>query len=137
MCEKNLERKQLSLFPFDEDDLNEETIVDDDITNDNSITDDKDNIVVDSSKRKKRSKKTTSKSCKTCHRNIIENENRDMLRFTNTFHQVSAKNYCRTHEASHSNHKCKPHWCGDCGFLLNYEIHINSDNWRDEIQEGK
>ena len=121
MCEKNLERKQMSLFPFDEDDINEETIIDSD------VNDDIDDTILKPSKRKKRSKKTTSKSCNTCHRNIIENENRDMLRFTNTFHQVSAENYCKTHETSHSDHKCKPHWCGDCGFLLSYEIRINFD----------
>ena len=130
MCKKNFEGKQLSFFPFDEDDINDETIVDNDINDDNLITDDKDNIVVGASKRKKRSKKkTTSKSCKTCYRDIIENENRDMLRFTNTFHQVSAKNYCNTHETSHTDHKCKPHWCGDCGFLLSYEISINFDKY--------
>ena len=130
MCKKNFEGKQLSFFPFDEDDINDETIVDNDINDDNLITDDKDNIVVGASKRKKRSKKkTTSKSCKTCYRDIIENENRDMLRFTNTFHQVSAKNYCKTHEISHTDHKCKPHWCGDCGFLLSYEISINFDKY--------
>ena len=117
----------MSLFPFDEEDLNEETIVDDDITDDSSITDDKDNIVVGASKRKKRSKKTITKSCNSCYRDIIKNEDRDMLRFTNTYHQISAENYCKTHEASHSDHKCKPHWCGDCGFLLNYEISINFD----------
>ena len=129
MCEKNFEGKQLSLFPNDEDDINEETIVDDDISDDSLITDDKDNIIVDAPKRKKRSKKkkTTTKSCKSCYRDIIENENRDMLRFTNTFHQVSAENYCKEHQTSHSDHKCKPHWCGDCGFLLNYEISINFD----------
>ena len=128
MCKKNFDRKQMSLFPFDEDDINDETIVDNDIDNDNDITDDKDNIVVSASKRKKRSKKTT-KSCKTCHRNIIENENRDMLRFTNTYHQLSAKNYCKEHETSHGDHKCKPHWCGDCGFLLSYQISINFDKY--------
>ena len=124
MCEKNFEGKQLSFFPFDEDDINDETIVDNDIDDDSLITDDKDNIVVSASKRKKRSKKITSKTCKTCYRDIIENENRDMLRFTNAYHQLSAKNYCDEHEASHSNHKCKPHWCGDCGYLIKYDVEI-------------
>ena len=123
MSKKIFEGKQMSLFPFDEDDINEETIID------NDINDDIDDTIVKPSKRKKRSKKkkTTSKTCNTCYRDIIENENRDMLRFTNTFHQVSAENYCKTHETSHSDHKCKPHWCGDCGFLLSYEIRINFD----------
>ena len=123
MSKKIFEGKQMSLFPFDEDDINEETIID------NDINDDIDDTIVKPSKRKKRSKKkkTTSKTCNTCYRDIIENENRDMLRFTNTFHQVSAENYCKTHETSHSDHKCKPHWCGDCGFLLSYQISINFD----------
>ena len=113
----------MSLFPFEEDDINEEIIID------NDINDDIDDTIVKPSKRKKRSKKkkTTSKTCNTCYRDIIENENRDMLRFTNAYHQLSAKNYCDEHEASHSNHKCKPHWCGDCGFLLSYKISINYD----------
>ena len=121
MCEKNFKGKVLSLFPFDEDDINDEIIVDSD------VNDEIDDTILKPSKRKKRSKKTTSKSCNTCHRDIIQNENRDMLRFTNTYHQLSAKNYCKTHQTSHSDHKCKPHWCGDCGFLLNYEIRINFD----------
>jgi len=131
MCEKNFEGKQLSLLPDDEDDILEETIVDNDIDDESLITDDEDNIVVDASKRKKRSKKkkTTTKSCKTCYRDIIENENRDMLRFTNTYHQLSAKNYCKTHETSHSDHKCKPHWCGDCGFLIKYIVTIDHSKW--------
>ena len=108
----------MSLFPFDEDDINEETIIDSD------VNDDIEDTILKPSKRKKRSKKTTSETCNTCHRNIIENENRDMLRFTNTYHQLSAKNYCDEHTTSHSNHKCKPHWCGDCGFIIKYEIII-------------
>ena len=123
MCEKNLKRKHMSLFPFDESDINDETIVDSD------VNDDIDDTILKPSKRKKRSKKTTSETCNTCHRNIIENENRDMLRFTNAYHQLSAKNYCDEHTTSHSNHKCKPHWCGDCGFLLSYEISINFDKY--------
>ena len=127
MCEKNLERKQMRLFPFDEDDINEETIVDNDIDNDSLITDDKDNIVVGASKRKRRSKKkkTTQKICKTCGEDIIQNEDREVLRFTNTYHQLSAINYCKEHVIKSSNHKCKPSWCGECGFLMKYEISIN------------
>ena len=123
MSEKIFEGKQMSLFPFEEDDINEEIIID------NDINDEIDDNIVKPPKRKKRSKKkkTTSKSCKSCYRDIIENENRDMLRFTNAYHQLSAKNYCDEHTTSHSNHKCKPHWCGDCGFLLSYKISINYD----------
>ena len=129
MCEKNLERKQLSLFPNDEDDILEETIVDNDIDDDSLITDDTDNIIVSASKRKKRSKKkkVVEKICKTCGRDIIKNENRDMLRFTNTYHQLSAKNYCDEHIMSHKDHSCKPSWCGDCGFLMKYEIVVKYD----------
>ena len=111
----------MSLFPNDEDDILEETIVDDDISDDNLITDDKDNIVVDSSKRKKRSKK---KICKTCNQNITSLKKRDSLRYNNTYDQELAKDYCKEHEMSHSDHKCKPHWCGDCGYLINYEVEI-------------
>ena len=126
MCEKNFEGKQLSLFPNDEDDINEETIVDNDIDDDNLIIDDKDNIVVDSSKRKKRSKKK-KKICKTCNQNITSLKKRDSLRYNNTYDQELAKNYCKEHESSHSDHKCKPHWCGDCGYLMNYGVEIEFD----------
>ena len=114
MCKKNFEGKVLS--PSSDDDINEETIVD------NDINDDIKDIIVKSKKRSK--KKTTKKICKTCSRDIIKNENRDMLRFTNNFHQLSAKNYCDEHTTSHKDHKCKPSWCGDCGFIIKYEIII-------------
>ena len=121
MCEKNFERKQMSLSPNDENDILEETIVDDDITDDSSITDDKDNIVVDSSKRKKRSK-SKYKYCGTCEQNITLLKKSDSLNHNNKYHRVLTKDYCKTHETSYSDHKCKPHWCGDCGFLMKYEI---------------
>ena len=86
------------------------------------------------SKTKKRSyikggkvKKAKTKFCKTCHQDILENEMRDMLMFIDTYHQLQAKEYCKDHEAKYSNQKCKPHWCGDCRYLTNYDI---------EIQEG-
>ena len=123
MCEKNFEGKQMSLFPADEDDILEETIVD------NDINDDIDDTIVKVSKRKKRSKKkkVVKKICKSCGRDIIKNENRDMLRFTNTYHQLSAKNYCDEHLMSYKDHECKPCWCGDCGFLIKYEIIVKYD----------
>ena len=72
------------------------------------------------------SKKVKKKICKTCARDIIENENRNVLRFSNTYHQLSAKEYCNKHKMSHSDHEiCKPHWCGDCGFLIKYDIVID------------
>ena len=70
-------------------------------------------------------KKVKKNICKTCSRDIIENEDRDQLRYTNTYHQLNAKEYCSGHEISHSEHKCKPHWCGDCGFLIKYDIEID------------
>ena len=123
MCEKNFEGKQMSLFPNDEDDINEETIVDNDIDDDSLITDDKDNIVVDSSKRKKRSKKK-KKICKTCSQDTISLKKRDSMRYNNTYDQELAKEYCKDHEMSYGGHKCKPSWCGDCGYLINYEVEI-------------
>ena len=124
MCEKNLEGKQLSLFPTDKDDILEETIVDDEINSDSLITDDKDNVIVGASKRKRRSKK---KFCKSCSQDITSLKKRYVMRYDNKYDQELAKNYCKEHMTSHSDHKCKPHWCGDCGFLLNYEISINFD----------
>ena len=123
MCKKNFEGKQMNLLPADEDDILEETIVD------NDINDDIDDTIVKVSKRKKRSKKkkVAKKICKSCGRDIIKNENRDMLRFTNTYHQLSAKNYCDEHIISYKDHKCKPSWCGDCGFLVKYEIIVKYD----------
>ena len=73
---------------------------------------------------KKRFKKK-KKICKTCAIDIIENENRDTLKYSDTYHQLSAKEYCKEHEISHSDHKCKPSWCGDCGFLIQYDIMID------------
>ena len=74
--------------------------------------------------KKKRVKARKSKICGTCGENIEKSENRDALRYTNTFHQIQTKQYCDGHERTYKGHKCKPHWCGDCGFLMNYEIEI-------------
>ena len=65
-----------------------------------------------------------SNICTTCGEHIIENENKDALRYQNTFHQVQTKQYCDDHESKYTGHKCKPSWCGDCGFLMKYEIEI-------------
>tara|TARA_Y100000310_G_scaffold234772_1_gene237795 strand:- start:644 stop:1009 length:366 start_codon:yes stop_codon:yes gene_type:complete len=111
MCEKNFEGKQLSLLP--EDDIEEETIINDEIKE-------------ETIKPKKRStKKVTEKICKTCGEDIISNENRNVYRYMDVYAQLQAKEYCKDHEAKYSDHKCKPHWCGDCGFLTKYEITIN------------
>ena len=74
--------------------------------------------------KKKRAKARKSKVCGTCGEHIIKNEDRDALRYTNTFHQIQTKQYCDEHERSYKGHKCKPHLCGDCGFLMKYEIEI-------------
>ena len=78
------------------------------------------------SKTKKRSRKkiVKPKICKTCWQDILQNEMRDMYMFNDTYHQLIVKDYCKEHEAVHSDHKCKPHWCGDCRYLTKYEIEI-------------
>jgi hypothetical protein len=84
-----------------------------------------------SSKTKKRSyikggkvKKPKSKICKTCGDDTLENERRDMMKFSNKLDQSRAKEYCKEHELKYSYHKCKPSWCGDCGYLTKYQIEI-------------
>jgi len=131
MCKKNLEGKVLSPSSKNEDDILEETIVDNDITD----KDDVDDTIVKPPKKKKRSSKKKKgqlyKYCKTCGEDILENERRDGFMYKDTYHQMLATNYCKEHETSHSDHKCKPNWCGDCGYLTNYQIEIN------EVQKGK
>ena len=90
-----------------------------------------------SSKTKKRSyikggkvKKPKTKICKTCGDDILGNKRRNAMKFTNKLDQSRAKEYCKNHETTYGDHSCKPHWCGDCGFLTKYEIEI-------EIQKGK
>ena len=113
MCEeKNLEGKILSPPPSDE---NDETIP-------------SDWKPVKKTKKKRSRKRIKPKICKTCQQNILENEKRDSLMYKNTYHQLQVKEYCKDHEFKYSGHKCKPHWCGDCDYLIKYEIEI-------EIQE--
>ena len=73
---------------------------------------------------KRKTTKDKKKHCKTCHQDILQNEMRGMLMFQDTYHQLQAKDYCKEHEAVYSDHKCKPHWCGDCRFLIKYTISI-------------
>ena len=139
MCEKNLEGKVLSSPSNDDtdedsnDDIEEETIVDDVLT-DNDIEEE---IIIKPKKRsykksgktekkKRRSRKTKKygKICKTCGQDILENEMRDMLMYKDTYHQLQTRDYCKSHELVYSSHKCKPHWCGDCDYLVGYEIEI-------------
>ena len=70
------------------------------------------------------SKKVKKKICKTCGEDKVSNGDRGVLMYNDTYHQLQAKEYCSEHTAVHSNHKCKPHWCGDCGFLTKYEIEV-------------
>ena len=120
MCEKNFEGKIMSLLPTDPDDINEETTVNDDIEE-----------IVEKPKKKKRStrkkKGPLHKYCKTCGQDILENERRDVFMYKDTYHQLSAKDYCDDHERIYSEHKCKPNWCGDCGYLTKYEIFVDWD----------
>ena len=68
--------------------------------------------------------KKATKFCNTCHQDILENEMRDTLMFQDTYHQLQAQEYCKDHEATYSNHTCKPHWCGDCRYLVKYIIEV-------------
>ena len=119
MWEKNFDGKQMSLFPKDELD---------DVVEDMLINDDSDEVVVRTSKRKKRSK-SKYKHCGTCEQNITLLKKRDSLNHKNTYHREMAKDYCKNHETSYSYHKCKPHWCGDCGFLIKYIVDIDHKKW--------
>ena len=115
MCEKNFEGKVLSPSSKDSDDILEETIINDDVEE-----------VVEKPKKKKRSKKNPkSKICKTCGEDILENERLEGYMFKDTYHQLRAKEHCEDHEQVYSEHKCKPAWCGDCGYLTKYEIIVD------------
>ena len=123
---QNLEGKQLSLLPTDSDDINEEIIINDDMEEE----------IVEKPKKKKRSRKARKarkarkkkpliKYCNTCGQDILSNEKRDVFMFHDTYHQLRAKEHCKDHERVYSDHKCKPSWCGDCGYLTNYEITVD------------
>ena len=66
------------------------------------------------------------KLCKTCNQDILVNEMRNSYMYKDTYHQLKAKEYCKEHESKYSNHKCKPSWCGDCDYLINYQIEIST-----------
>ena len=76
------------------------------------------------SKKRKRSSKKKSKICNACGQDIPANESRGAFMYQDTYHQLKAKEYCKDHETKYSDHKCKPHWCGDCNYLINYQIEI-------------
>ena len=54
---------------------------------------------------------------------------RDSLMYKNTYHQLRTKEYCKDHETRYGDHKCKPSWCGDCGFLVKYIVKIDHSKW--------
>jgi hypothetical protein len=74
---------------------------------------------------KKKSSKKRIKICDTCGEDIKSNERRDALKFNDVGHQVLALEYCEDHETKYNGHKCKPSWCGDCTYLVKYEIEVN------------
>ena len=78
-------------------------------------------------KKTKKKKRSKSKVCLTCGQNIVKNKKRDALSYKNTYHQLRTKEYCKEHERVYSDHSCKPSWCGDCGYLMKYEIIIKYD----------
>ena len=81
----------------------------------------------DSPPQKKKTRKKSKKArtiCDTCNQNILENEMRNMYMFHDTYHQLRAKEYCKEHVTKYHDHKCRPSWCGDCGYLIKYEIEI-------------
>ena len=115
MCEKNLERKVLSPPSNDE--------------NDDAIPSDWEKVKSSKKKRRSRKKKKLplTKICDTCGQDILENEKRDMFMFNDTYHQLQTKEYCEDHERTYGDHKCKPCWCGDCGYLTKYEVIVDWD----------
>ena len=78
-------------------------------------------------KRKKvrRARNSKTKICKGCEQDILSNEKRNMFMKKDTYHQLRVKDYCKEHEFSYSNHKCKPIWCDKCDYLVRYEIKVN------------
>ena len=75
--------------------------------------------------KKKRSNKKIDKICDTCGQDIQSNQRRNSLRFNDEDHQVLALEHCEDHENKYSGHECKPSWCGDCTYLVKYEIMVN------------
>ena len=113
MCEKNFDGKALSPSSDDGND---------------TIPSDWEEVKSSKKKESSRKRRQRDKFCKTCNENITSNKKRDSFMFKNKYHQMRAKEYCEDHEFTYSDHKCKPSWCGDCGYLIKYEI---------EVQAGK
>ncbi len=66
----------------------------------------------------------TTKICEGCNQDILENEMRNSHMSHDTYHQLQVKEYCKDHEFTYTNHKCKPIWCKKCRYLINYEITV-------------
>ena len=107
MCKKNFDGKALSLSSDDETD---------------TIPSDWEEVKPSKKKKSSIKRRQRDKICKTCSQNITSNKKRSSLKFKDKYHQSMAKEYCKDHEFVYSNHTCKPSWCGDCGYLINYEI---------------
>ena len=65
---------------------------------------------------------TADKYCDSCNQNITENEKRDIYMKHDTYHQLQVKDYCKDHEFTYGDHKCRPIWCDKCKYLVKYEI---------------
>ena len=109
MWEKNFGRKVLSLSP-DDDNFGD------------CINDDDDAVTVKETKRSKRKKRSADEHCDTCDQNITLKKKRNSLNCKDSYLRKLAQESCEDHEDKYSNHKCTPHWCGDCGFLIKYEV---------------
>jgi hypothetical protein len=71
--------------------------------------------------------------CPSCQRDTKELLNL-ALNWLLSEEKEMAEDYCEQHEDKYSNHKCKPHWCGDCGYIINYEIEVDVNA---TVQKGK
>ena len=114
MCENNFEGKVLSPSSDDDND---------------TIPKDWEEVKKPSKKKRSRKNKFEEKVCNTCGQDILSNERRKSLIYKDKYHQVLAKGYCKDHERTYSGHKCKPHWCGDCDYLVKYEIIIKESKY--------
>ena len=82
------------------------------------------NKIVDKEKRSSKRPRPKVKHCKTCGQDILQNEMRNTFIYKDTYHQLQTKEYCEQHEVVYTNHKCIVDWCGDCGYLIGYQIEI-------------
>ena len=62
--------------------------------------------------------------CSSCFRDTKELLG-SILNFHNSNDKSMAEQYCENHNTKYIGHKCKPHWCGDCGFHIKYVVEID------------